>query len=168
MSRTCSRSTLAYYLDDAPLPNIGLRIKDVARVETLLGPQGTLYGGGALGGVVRYVSNKPEFDRLKGRVSSAFFQIKDGGLSNDTDAVLNAPLGENLALRVAVSRLDDQGYTDRYAATPSYLASSPFGGELHRLTQEQTDHLIRLPLTSLSPAHHDTVTGALREAGCLT
>lgn len=121
-----SRSTLAYYLDDAPLPNIGLRIKDVARVETLLGPQGTLYGGGALGGVVRYVSNKPEFDRLKGRVSSAFFQIKDGGLSNDTDAVLNAPLGEGLALRVAVSRLDDQGYTDRYAATPSYLASSPW------------------------------------------
>lgn len=121
-----SRSTLAYYLDDAPLPNIGLRIKDVARVETLLGPQGTLYGGGALGGVVRYVTNKPQFERLQGRLSSAFFQVKDGGLSNDSDAMLNAPLGENLALRVSVSRLDDKGYTDRYAATPSYLASSPW------------------------------------------
>ncbi len=121
-----SRSTLSYYLDEAPLPNIGLRIKDVARVETLLGPQGTLYGGGALGGVVRYVTNKPTFDRLQGRISTEFFQTKHGGLSNDSDAMLNAPLGESLALRVAVSRLDDKGYTDRYAATPSYLASSPW------------------------------------------
>lgn len=121
-----SRSTLAYYLDDAPLPNIGLRIKDVARVETLLGPQGTLYGGGALGGVVRYITNKPEFGRLGGSVNTAFYQTRHGGLSNDTDAVLNAPLGDDLALRVSVSRLDEKGYTDRYAATPSYLASSPW------------------------------------------
>jgi len=121
-----SRSTLAYYLDDAPLPNIGLRIKDVARVETLLGPQGTLYGGGALGGVVRYVTNRPAFDALQGRVSTAFFETKHGGLSNDSDAMLNAPLGENLALRVSVSRLDEKGYTDRYAATPAYLAKSPW------------------------------------------
>ena len=40
------RSTLAYYLDDTPLPFIGYRIKDISRVEQLLGPQGTLYGAG--------------------------------------------------------------------------------------------------------------------------
>ncbi|MGA0027935.1 MAG: TonB-dependent receptor plug domain-containing protein, partial [Steroidobacteraceae bacterium] len=55
-----TRSTLAYYLDDAPLPFMAYRIKDVARVETLLGPQGTLFGGGALGGAVRYITNQPK------------------------------------------------------------------------------------------------------------
>ncbi len=59
-----TRSTLAYYLDDTPLPNIAYRIKDIARVETLLGPQGTLYGAGSLGGTIRYITNQPEFNRL--------------------------------------------------------------------------------------------------------
>jgi len=120
-----SRSTLSYYLDDAPLPNIGFRIKDIARVETLLGPQGTLYGGGALGGTVRYITNKPQLGVTEGRVSSSVFHTRGGSdLSTDTDAVMNLPLGRDLALRVAVARLDDQGYTDRYAGTPNYLTSA--------------------------------------------
>jgi iron complex outermembrane receptor protein len=120
-----TRSTLSYYLDDAPLPNIGFRIKDIARVETLLGPQGTLYGGGALGGTVRYITNKPKLGATEGRGSSSFYLPKGASsLSNDTDAVLNLPLGSSAALRVSLARLDDQGYTDRFAGTPSYLSSA--------------------------------------------
>jgi iron complex outermembrane recepter protein len=119
-----ARSTLSYYLDDAPLPNIGFRIKDIARVETLLGPQGTLYGGGALGGVVRYITNKPRIGVTEGRVNTSFYQTKHGGVSNDTDAVVNLPLGKTAAMRVSLARLDEKGYTDRYAGTPSYLTSN--------------------------------------------
>lgn len=108
-----ARSTLAYYLDDTPLPNIAYRIKDISRVETLLGPQGTLYGAGSLGGTVRFITNQPEFGRTAGRISTSIYQVQGGGLSHDTDAMINLPLGSNLALRGSVSRLDDAGYTDR-------------------------------------------------------
>jgi outer membrane receptor protein involved in Fe transport len=112
------RSTLAYYLDDTPLPNIGYRIKDIARVETLLGPQGTLYGAGALGGTIRYITNKAEFGKTRARLSTSFYQTENGGLSNDTDVMANLPMGENLALRLSLARLDEAGYTDRLSNPP--------------------------------------------------
>jgi iron complex outermembrane recepter protein len=115
------RSTLSYYLDDAPLPNIGFRIKDIARVETLLGPQGTLYGGGSLGGTIRYITNQPVLGKTEGRINTSFYKTKYGGLSNDTDGVVNLPIGQDIALRLSLARLDEKGYTDRYAGVPSWL-----------------------------------------------
>lgn len=114
-----ARSTLAYYLDDTPLPNIAYRIKDIARVETLLGPQGTLYGAGSLGGTVRYITNKPNFDAVSGRISTSIFVAQGGSLSHDTDAVINLPIADTLAFRASIARLDDNGYTDR-VSNPSW------------------------------------------------
>jgi hypothetical protein len=115
------RSTLSDHLDDAPLPNIGYRIKDVARVETLLGAQGTLDGGGSLGSTVRYVTNQPVFGKTEGRISTSLYQTRNGGLSNDTDGVINLPIGQDFALRIVAARLDEKGYTDRFAGVPDYL-----------------------------------------------
>lgn len=106
-------STLAYYLDAAPLPNIAYRIKDVSRVETLLGPQGTLYGGGSLGGTIRYITNKPDLEEFSVDFNTNVYQVKKGSLSHDTDLVINAPLTDTLAARVSLARLDDGGFTDR-------------------------------------------------------
>jgi iron complex outermembrane recepter protein len=114
-----ARSTLAYYLDDTPLPNIAYRIKDISRVETLLGPQGTLYGAGSLGGTVRYITNKPQFGETSGRISTSVFVAQGGSLSHDTDAVINLPIGETLAFRGSIARLDDNGYTNRIS-NPSW------------------------------------------------
>lgn len=114
-----TRSTLAYYLDDTPLPNIAYRIKDIARVETLLGPQGTLYGAGSLGGTIRYITNKPQFGETSGRISTSVFIAQGGALSHDTDAVINLPIGDSLAFRGSIARLDDNGYTDR-VSNPSW------------------------------------------------
>jgi iron complex outermembrane recepter protein len=108
-----TRSTLAYYLDDTPLPNIAYRIKDIARVETLLGPQGTLYGAGSLGGTVRYITNQPEFNRLTIQGNTSLFQAEGGAFSHDTDVVVNVPISQNFAFRGSIARLDDGGYTDR-------------------------------------------------------
>ncbi|MBH9552604.1 TonB-dependent receptor [Inhella gelatinilytica] len=119
-----ARSTLSTYLDDTPLPMVGIRIKDIARVETLLGPQGTLYGGGALGGTVRYITNKPKLGAFEGRINAGLSQVKGGALSSDTDLMLNVPLGEDVALRVSLANLDDGGFTDRFAGKPPTLTSS--------------------------------------------
>jgi iron complex outermembrane recepter protein len=117
------RSTLSYYLDDTPLPNIGFRIKDIDRVESLIGPQGTLYGAGALGGVIRYITNKPEIGEYSGSFNTSIYQIQGGGLSNDSDIVLNIPLGDTLAVRASYARLDDAGYTDRVSNPPWFTGT---------------------------------------------
>ena len=119
------RSTLAYYLDETPLPNIGYRIKDIARVETLLGPQGTLYGSGSLGGTVRYITNQPQFDESTVRVNTGMYQTDGGGLSTDTDVVINQPLSENVAVRASFAYLDEAGFTDR-AVSPSFREDNPW------------------------------------------
>ena len=113
-----AKSTLSYYLDDTPLPTIGYRIKDISRVETLLGPQGTLYGAGSLGGTVRFITNKPRLGKTEGRINTSFYQTRDGGLSNDTDVVLNLPIGKSVALRASVARLDEAGFIDRVSNPP--------------------------------------------------
>ncbi|MBC7623546.1 MAG: TonB-dependent receptor [Aeromicrobium sp.] len=113
-----SKSTIAYYLDDTPLPNIAFRIKDITRVETLLGPQGTLYGAGSLGGTIRYITNQPRLDRTEYRINSSMYQTKNGELSFDNDIMFNVPLNESFALRGSVSKLSDGGYIDRVSNPP--------------------------------------------------
>lgn len=112
------RSTLSYYLDDTPLPFMGYRIKDISRVETLLGPQGTLYGSGSLGGTIRYITNQPVLGKTEMKVNTSFYQTRHGGISNDTDLVVNVPLGQRFALRASLARLDEKGYTDRVSNPP--------------------------------------------------
>ncbi|WP_269531510.1 TonB-dependent receptor [Chitinimonas sp. BJYL2] len=114
-----TRSTLAYYLDDTPLPNMGYRIKDVARVETLLGPQGTLYGAGSLGGTVRYITNKPQLGKNSFSAHMGASHTKGaGGITWDNDIVINKAIGENFALRASLANLNEQGYTDRMSNPP--------------------------------------------------
>jgi outer membrane receptor protein involved in Fe transport len=70
-----ARSTVGTYLDDTPInynaPNPDLRLVDVERVETLRGPQGALYGSGALAGVYRIVANKPDPSTLAASIIGA-------------------------------------------------------------------------------------------------
>src|SRR5206468_9381651 len=69
-----TQSTVGLYLDDVPItynaPDPDLRLADVERVEVLRGPQGTLYGSGSMGGIVRIVTSKPDPARLAGEVSA--------------------------------------------------------------------------------------------------
>ena len=114
------RTTLAYYLDETPLPHMVYRIKDVQRVETLLGPQGTLYGSGSLGGTVRYITNDPKIGETEFKVNTRVYNTDhSSGFSSDTDFVVNLPLGESVALRASVAHLDEKGYIDR-AVNPAW------------------------------------------------
>lgn len=112
------KSTLAYYIDDTPLPKLGFRIKDINRVEKLLGPQGTLYGAGSLGGTIRYITNEPKLDEFEFNVNTAAYQVDGGGISNDTDFVVNLPIADTFAVRASAAFLDEAGYIDRSANAP--------------------------------------------------
>ncbi len=92
-------SSVAVYLDDTYMPraNNGMfTLNDVARVEVLKGPQGTLYGRNATGGAVRIITNDPKYDRMEVAASATY-----GSRSRMVlDGMINIPLGDNAALRV--------------------------------------------------------------------
>ncbi|MDB5476054.1 MAG: TonB-dependent receptor plug [Phenylobacterium sp.] len=108
-----TQSTVGLYLDDLPItydaPDPDLRLVDVDRVEVLRGPQGTLYGSGSIGGIVRIVTVKPDPAAREGWVEAYGEATAHGSSSSGFAAMLNLPLaGGRSALR-AVAYSDDQG-----------------------------------------------------------
>ncbi|MES2055011.1 MAG: TonB-dependent receptor, partial [Pseudomonadota bacterium] len=100
---------------------------DVARIEVLRGPQGTLYGSSSMGGTVRYISNQPNVDKVEGRVRADLSHTTHGGFNWNLNGVINLPVVEDrVALRVAAYVRRDDGYIDRYTIDPNnYLAADP-------------------------------------------
>ncbi|MDH3577207.1 MAG: TonB-dependent receptor, partial [Gammaproteobacteria bacterium] len=104
--------TTSIYVNDTVIDYTHFDINDVARVEVLRGPQGTLYGGGAVGGTIRYVTNKPDPNRFAGWVEAGMSSFEASGDSGwQTKAVVNAPLiDDKLALRVFAGYKETPGY----------------------------------------------------------
>jgi outer membrane receptor protein involved in Fe transport len=112
-----TRSTVSTYLDHAPInynaPDPDLRLVDIDRVEVIRGPQGALYGSGALSGIYRIVTRKPdlehaEFGGLIGRAGT-----RGGEASHESEAYANLPLiKDRLAIRLAGYDDLQGGYLD--------------------------------------------------------
>lgn len=104
--------TVATYVGEIPL-YVDLRLNDLQRVEVLLGPQGTLYGAGTMGGAIRYIPNKPEFDGLTFDVRTDIYSYSEGdGISSDTGFTLNIPVSDQFAIRGSIDYLNDDGFID--------------------------------------------------------
>lgn len=104
--------TVATYVGDIPL-YVDLALNDVERVEVLLGPQGTLYGAGTLGGAVRYIARKPQFDATSIDVRGSTFSLSESdSLGWRGGATFNLPLSDTLAFRASIDQLDDPGFID--------------------------------------------------------
>lgn len=128
-----ARSTVSTYLDDAPInynaPDPDLRLTDVERVETVRGPQGALYGSGALAGIYRIVTNKPDPDRYAGGVQVSWASTQGGSPSYDADGYINLPLGDGRAALRLVAYYDDQGgYLDNVSLRLSNVDSTSRAG----------------------------------------
>ncbi|GMG87816.1 TonB-dependent receptor [Biformimicrobium ophioploci] len=105
-------SPVATYVDATPI-FANFVLKDVERVEVLRGPQGTLYGSGAMGGTVRYIMNKPDSSEFDAKISTSLSQT-DGsdGQNFSGDVMLNMPLSDNAAVRVSAGKIDNAGVVD--------------------------------------------------------
>jgi len=73
---------------------------DLNRVETLRGPQGTLFGAGSVGGTIRYITNQPRVDRTEGAAELDINHLKDGGIGYGMKGAVNLPLGPTTAIRL--------------------------------------------------------------------
>ena len=112
-----SQAIVGQYLGDFRLnynaPDPDLLPYDTQRIEVLEGPQGTLYGAGSLGGVVRIVPNSVNLDRVEGAATAGLATTAHGGPGSDIAAMLNIPLiGDRAGLRAIGYRNVDGGYID--------------------------------------------------------
>jgi iron complex outermembrane receptor protein len=105
--------TVATYLGEIPV-FVDLKLNDMQRVEVLLGPQGTLYGAGTLGGAIRYIPNRPDFSGDTLSVRAEAYQYSDAGsLSTDAGFTFNKTFTDNFAIRGSVDVLNDSGFVDQ-------------------------------------------------------
>lgn len=118
-----SSSLIGVYLDEMPVSGAqngfyasysDLRVIDLNRVEVLKGPQGTLFGEGSAGGVIRFITNDPDLGRLGGDISTEFSNTADGGLSEKVTGTANVPLAEDMfGIRVAAVYENTSGWIDQ-------------------------------------------------------
>ena len=103
------------YLDDFPITssnsstNPEPNLFDVQRVEVLKGPQGTLYGSGTLGGIVRVVTNKADPSAFDYAISTDFGST-DGSLRQRYNGMVNIPVADNAAIRLVGYIRDEEGW----------------------------------------------------------
>ena len=118
---TDTQST-AVYLDEQPISVAGVnpdpRLVDIARVEALSGPQGTLFGDSSQCGTLRIITNKPDTEAFAGWVDLTALSVEDGDQGYDVSAMLNVPFANNkAALRLVGFYADEPGYIDNVLGT---------------------------------------------------
>jgi iron complex outermembrane receptor protein len=113
---------VAIYLDEQsgqlPGRNLDVYAADLERIEVLEGPQGTLFGGGALSGVLRYITNKPKLNVTEASVDAGYGITAHGDPNSNLTAVLNLPLiADTLAMRAVIYNDRQGGYINNVAST---------------------------------------------------
>jgi len=117
--------TVGTYIGEIPF-YVDLKLNDMERVEFLIGPQGTLYGAGTLGGAVRYIPNRPEFDAPYYSVrADAYTYDEADGVSTEIGFTFNLPISDTLAIRGSLDRLDDTGFIDQPYLVQQIGVSNP-------------------------------------------
>ncbi|WP_026091295.1 TonB-dependent receptor [Blastomonas sp. AAP53] len=106
-------SAIGIYLGEVPL-YFDFKLIDMARVEVLLGPQGTLYGLGTLAGAIRYIPERPDPTKISGSVHARAFAMEQSkDIGHVFDGVINLPIiSDLLAFRSATGYFYDPGFID--------------------------------------------------------
>jgi iron complex outermembrane receptor protein len=116
--------TVGVYFDEQPITTINGTLDvpayDVARVEALSGPQGTLYGASAESGVIRIISNKPDTSGFAADYEAGVDTVDHGGIGYTAHGMVNIPVASNMALRIVAWDEHDAGYIDNVFGTRTY------------------------------------------------
>lgn len=116
------------YLDEQPVTTIGgtldVHIYDVARIESLAGPQGTLYGASSQAGTIRIITNKPELGVTAGRVDGEINKIHGGDMGGSLEGMINLPIGQRVAFRGTAFYRRDGGFIDNVASSRTYCGDA--------------------------------------------
>ena len=124
-----SLPSVGSYLDEQPITTIGgtldVHIYDIARIESLAGPQGTLYGASSEAGTIRIITNKPELGVTTGRIDSEINSVDHGGIGGKLEGMINLPIADRIAFRGVAFWQHDAGYIDNIFGQQTYHAPNP-------------------------------------------
>src|SRR5258708_4560941 len=113
------------YVDETPVPTIfqslDIHTYDMARIEALSGPQGTLYGASSLSGTLRLITNKPVIGKWEGGVDVGGSKYGPGSGGGSLEGFLNVPINDRMAARVMAFVEHDGGYINNTPVNRTYL-----------------------------------------------
>ncbi len=119
-----AESASALYLDEQSLTLNATpdpRMVDIARIEALSGPQGTLYGASAQAGTLRIITNKPDPTAFDANVDIMFKSMSEGDASYDASFMVNIPMSDTAAIRLVGFSARDGGFIDNVlGVTPRF------------------------------------------------
>jgi len=108
--------SVGVYLDEQPVTTItgplDVHIYDIARVEVLAGPQGTLYGASSQAGTIRIITNKPSTSGFEASYDLEVNHVSHGDIGYSAEGMINQPLGDRAAVRLVAWAQHDAGYID--------------------------------------------------------
>jgi len=142
-------ATVGYYLDEAPIDGdtaapMG-RLYDMQQVEVLRGPQSTLYGNGAMGGVVRYVPNQPSLSEFQAGARAGYSTTEGGDNGYYGDVFLSAPIVEDkLGVRLVASMEKLGGWIDALGGPEDLNEADLQDIRLHVLWEPSEDWRIKM------------------------
>jgi iron complex outermembrane recepter protein len=136
ISSLAGTAAIGVYLNDVSLSarNTGQgtaepRFFDLDRVEVLRGPQGTFYGGGTLGGVIRFIDKQPNLNQFEASAATELSGTRHGGTNYNVEGVLNLPVMDGrLALRLGAQEGQDSGYIDQVSPTDLSVIAKGING----------------------------------------
>ena len=119
-----SLPSVGVYLDEQPVTTIGgtldVHIYDIARIESLAGPQGTLYGASSEAGTIRIITNKPSTAGFEGRVDGELNTVHKGGVGGKLEGMINAPISDSIAFRGVGFYQRDAGFIDNVPGSRTF------------------------------------------------
>ena len=139
------KEQVGVYLDESVISlslfTPDLDLFDLNRVETLRGPQGTLFGSGSVGGTIRYITNQPIIGRTEGLVEANINTVDEGDLGYHLKGAINVPLGPTAAVRAVAYGTHYAGFIDALgpAGGKNVNDGSRVGGRLSALWEPTPD-----------------------------
>src|SRR5262249_37812582 len=122
-----SQPSVGMYLDEQPITtitgNLDLHVYDIARVEVLEGPQGTLYGASSESGTIRLITNQPDPAHFSGTPDSAVNSVDHGSAGGTAEGYLNIPVSSHAAIRLVGWDEHDAGYIDNVHRRRTYVSN---------------------------------------------
>ena len=146
------KEQVGIYLDESVISlslfTPDLDLFDLNRVETLRGPQGTLFGSGSVGGTIRYITNQPRIGRTEGQVEANLNLVDGDDIGGHLKGAINLPLGDTLAVRVVGYHTEYGGFINAYREGGGFEEDvndgSRSGGRI-ALTFQPTDSITITP-----------------------
>ncbi len=152
-NHSASMPSVGYYLDEQPVTTINqilpIHMYDLARIEVLAGPQGTLYGQGSQSGTIRIITNKPEMGVSTGGYDLEANTVKSGDPGYNLNGFWNFPLGERAAIRLVAWHEEIGGYIDEVPTTITIPGAVPYTLDNSAQVGENTNEVTTTGLRGL-------------------